>query len=346
MACSTRRSVFCGRPGAAAARTGLRAMGVASKMPVVRTAVGKIVVIGGGALGSLFSGRLAALKELDERVWMLTNWAEHANIVNKMGGLVVRESDAVGGGCLVGNVQVTNDFRTILNEKTPDEDKLIYNVNVVIVAVKQRSIRRAAEEAAKLLSKSHGGVCISLLNGVGHMPVLQDAFRYHDTKASLIHGVFNGGAAMECPGVVVHTGRGSTQLGEDATADLMSRNFLHDVADLLSRAGLAAQLRGDVLGVVWQKLAVNAAINPLTAILRVKNGALPLSPACVELMEGAAREAHEVGCKVLEESMGKEAAAQTQLVWGRARTPCLLAARGARTWEAAGALLPVMLKPL
>ncbi len=51
-------------------------------------------------------------------------------------------------------------------------------MNVVIVAVKQRSIRRAAEDAALLLGRAHGGLCISLLNGLGHMETLKKAFTY------------------------------------------------------------------------------------------------------------------------------------------------------------------------
>lgn len=54
---------------------------------------------------------------------------------------------------------------------------------------------------------------------------------------------------------------------------------------------------------------------PLTLHLhRVKNGGVSLSPACMELMEGAVREVHMIACKALEESMGRERAAQTQLV--------------------------------
>ncbi len=40
------------------------------------------------------------------------------------------------------------------------------------------------------------------------------------------------------------------------------------------RAGLAVEVADDVAALVWGKLAINAAINPLTALLRVPNGAL------------------------------------------------------------------------
>jgi ketopantoate reductase len=73
---------------------------------------------------------------------------------------------------------------------------------------------------------------------------------------------------VECPGVVVHTGPGSTYLGSDENNDMITSDFLVHVADLLSRAGLSTQVRNDVDAVVWQKISVNAALNTLTTILR------------------------------------------------------------------------------
>jgi ketopantoate reductase len=74
---------------------------------------------------------------------------------------------------------------------------------------------------------------------------------------------------MECPGVVVHTGPGSTYLGaDDDNTDMITSDFLVHVADLMSRAGLSAQVRNDVDAIVWQKITVNAALNTLTAVLR------------------------------------------------------------------------------
>jgi 2-dehydropantoate 2-reductase len=50
----------------------------------------------------------------------------------------------------------------------------------------------------------------------------------------------------------------------------------------------------DVWPVIWGKLIVNAAINPLTALLGVKNGQLLAIPAAFELMGELAREAASV----------------------------------------------------
>jgi 2-dehydropantoate 2-reductase len=47
-------------------------------------------------------------------------------------------------------------------------------------------------------------------------------------------------------------------------------------------------------GLLWSKLVINAAINPLTALLRVTNGQLLERPAARTLVAAAAREAADV----------------------------------------------------
>jgi 2-dehydropantoate 2-reductase len=61
------------------------------------------------------------------------------------------------------------------------------------------------------------------------------------------------------------------------------------VAALFRRAGLPCEVRGDIEAVLWEKLLVNVGINPLTALLRVKNGDLPnLAPAWTMAVAAAA----------------------------------------------------------
>ena len=172
-----------------------------------------IVILGGGSLGSLFAGRLGALKGMEQRVWMLTSWQEQAQAVHDNCGIIVQEEGSVGRKCLIGDVRVARSLTEIRKMQIDSQNAVTRGkVNVVIIAVKHPTIRKAANEAAQILSGTHGGVCITLLNGLGHIEVVRNAFRNHDTFATILHGVFTGGARMETAGVVKHVGQGVLSL--------------------------------------------------------------------------------------------------------------------------------------
>jgi 2-dehydropantoate 2-reductase len=59
---------------------------------------------------------------------------------------------------------------------------------------------------------------------------------------------------------------------------------------MLRQAGFVVNVSENVQSLVWGKMIVNSAINPLTAILRVKNGQLLILPPARVLMGDLARE--------------------------------------------------------
>jgi 2-dehydropantoate 2-reductase len=63
------------------------------------------------------------------------------------------------------------------------------------------------------------------------------------------------------------------------------------VAEVLRRAGLDCQEVADLEAVLWEKLLINVGINPLTALLRVPNGALLELPEAWALAVSAGNEA-------------------------------------------------------
>ena len=64
--------------------------------------------------------------------------------------------------------------------------------------------------------------------------------------------------------------------------------------ELFQSAGLDSQARDNIEAVMWEKLMVNVGINPLTALLRVPNGALLELPHAWEMAVAAATEAQTV----------------------------------------------------
>lgn len=79
------------------------------------------------------------------------------------------------------------------------------------------------------------------------------------------------GAYVIDDAAIVHAGHGESVIG-----DLHGHHqaLAQALAALLTRAGLTAAAVNDIDTRLWQKLAVNAAINPLVALYEVPNGAL------------------------------------------------------------------------
>lgn len=107
-------------------------------------------------------------------------------------------------------------------------------------------------------------------NGYGIQQTLTRAWSGPVLCATTSEGAY---IVEECAeeGGVVHAGHGMTYIGHlhGAYADQAIV-----IADLLKQAGLACQTVTDIRTRLWHKLAVNAAINPLVAHYRIRNGQL------------------------------------------------------------------------
>jgi 2-dehydropantoate 2-reductase len=96
------------------------------------------------------------------------------------------------------------------------------------------------------------------------------------------------GAWLESDAGVVHAGRGMTHIGDIGNRH---RHQSDALAAQLNRAGLAAEASADIKTRLWYKLAVNAAINPLVARFRIRNGQLrdrPFRPMVERIIEEVA----------------------------------------------------------
>lgn len=84
---------------------------------------------------------------------------------------------------------------------------------------------------------------------------------------------------------VVHAGHGHTFIGH---LDGGYHDLAMSVARTLSSAGLSAKPCNDIRRRLWHKLTVNAAINPLVARYRIRNGQLrdrPFRPMVTEIID-------------------------------------------------------------
>jgi 2-dehydropantoate 2-reductase len=220
-----------------------------------------VTVLGTGAMACLFGARLARTGAA--RVTLAGSWPAGLTALAK-DGIRVRED--------AGEWQVPVTALPLAGALPPSE--------LVLVLVKSHQTAAVAPHAAR--ARSDDGLVLTLQNGLGHRELLAEAAGSDHVAV----GVTPVGARLVAPGVVRPGGDGITVLGRSPVlADRLTR-----AAELLSAAGFPSELTDDIERLVWRKLAVNAAINPLTALLGVPNGALLADPIAHSELLAAARE--------------------------------------------------------
>jgi 2-dehydropantoate 2-reductase len=150
---------------------------------------------------------------------------------------------------------------------------------LVLVLVKSHQTEAIAPAAARAAGPF--GFIVTLQNGLGNRELLERAAG----RGRVGVGVTLAGATLLRPGEV----RGHLAmitLGDDG-AGRAAR-----VCTLFREAGLDTQVEPNIDRVVWRKLAVNCALNPLSALEGVTNGALLGRLEWRQAIEAAT---HEVG---------------------------------------------------
>jgi 2-dehydropantoate 2-reductase len=227
---------------------------------MTKTSTLNIAVLGVGAMGSLFGSRLNDLAH----VTLIGHWVEQIETVRR-DGLTVTYPD---GHQTQHALRITNNLAEV-----PAAD-------LALILVKGYQTGDAARQAAQVLKPN--GLAITLQNGLGNLEILAEAVGAR--RAGL--GITAQGATMLAPGYVYHAGQGPTHL-----AQILGREKrLADIAALFNAAGLETTLVDNPDSLVWGKLAINAGINPLTALLDVPNGALVENEQWLEIMAAAANE--------------------------------------------------------
>jgi 2-dehydropantoate 2-reductase len=161
---------------------------------------------------------------------------------------------------------------------------------LALFLVKSWQTERAARQLAACLAPQ--GLVLTLQNGLGNREKLVEALDDKSPRGKakgerrVALGVTTGGATLVGPGRVRPGGEGVISLGAHPRLD--------PLVELLERAGFAVEVLPGADDLLWSKLVINAAINPLTALLRVPNGELLARPAAQTLMDDAAREAAAV----------------------------------------------------
>ena len=225
----------------------------------------KIAVVGPGALGCLLAALLRA--KTKEEIWLVDKSPERAKRIRE-DGIRIEGLSTVSAG-----VNVTAD------------PKDISTCDLVILCVKSYSTEDACKDIKELVSKET--FVMTLQNGIGNIQVLND----HFGSEKVIAGITNHGATLLGAGHVRHAGKGETVIG---IANGKVLGPIKDIAGILSRSGFDTKISKDINSVIWSKLVINVGINALTAITRLKNGALVENAGTRDCLRCAVQEAVKV----------------------------------------------------
>jgi len=174
-------------------------------------------------------------------------------------------------------------------------------VDAAVVTTKTPGTAWAAEIAAKILAPD--GVALTIQNGLGNYETLVE----HVGHERAAVGVIYVGAQLQ-NGELRATGPGKVELGRPSAAK--SRATLDELAKLLREGGMDVTVVDDAWPAVWRKVVTNAAVNPLTALIRRTNADLladaPASRVADCLAREVARVATASGVRIGEDEAVKQ----------------------------------------
>jgi 2-dehydropantoate 2-reductase len=282
-----------------------------------------VVIVGGGAMGCLFGalfcrcGRKVVLKEAQpERVAALRG----AGVTLREGGRsetfeleVIRDSaelDVPEGGVLrvmfcvkaFDTRRAAEQCRSLVGPRTTvltvqnglgNVEALAAGLGAGVLLAGTTSLGANLVEATTVEFAGTGEVHIGPAAGIARTGIARAGIaRTGVEKASAVESASSGSAdAVSSDTEEDAVSSGSTDEAFAGTEDADVRAALDATAALFEAAAVPVRKSSDVARVIWSKLVVNVGINALTALLRVRNGALlELAPART-LMERAVDEA-------------------------------------------------------
>ncbi|MFA5156075.1 MAG: 2-dehydropantoate 2-reductase [Candidatus Omnitrophota bacterium] len=225
----------------------------------------KIAIVGAGAMGCLFAGLLSRTKE---EIWLLDKSSDKAARIRQQGITVETAS-----GSWQARPKVTADIAEA------------GQADLVIICVKAYHTKDAVTQVKPLIGENTR--VLTLQNGLGNIEVISEVAG----PEKVIGGVTSQGATLVSAGSIKYAGKGETIIGRiDGKIPVEMRS----IREVFNKAGIETRISRDIKGLLWSKLIINAGINALAAIVRVKNGRLIELEPCRRIMQDAVSEAAKI----------------------------------------------------
>jgi 2-dehydropantoate 2-reductase len=221
----------------------------------------EILIAGTGAMATLFAARLSAV---GYPVTMLGTWQAGLDELRAKGVRIVNAEGA----------------ESAYKVRATDNPRECKNTKYALVMVKAWQTERVASQLKDCLAED--GLAVTLQNGLGNYETL--IRNLGPGRVAL--GATTTGATL--------LGPGSVRTGGEGIISIERNQAIGPMEEALKSARFSVQIVDDAQSLVWGKLVINAAINPLTARLGIPNGELLERPSARELISALAREAADV----------------------------------------------------
>ncbi|MBI3035354.1 ketopantoate reductase family protein [Candidatus Woesearchaeota archaeon] len=198
----------------------------------------KIMVLGAGAVGSLYGAKLSKLNDVT-----LIARKEHADRIKKYGLKITGLED-----------------KTYWLKTAAKINKIEYNT-LILLTTKVYDSEKAIGSIKNLIKK--GTVILCLQNGLYSENIAKKILK---NKCLVLRAITNFGAVFLEPGAVKYNSCSYTAIEKSQKSREIAGNF--------KKCGLNGYVSESIKADMWKKLILNCVLNPVTAILKVENKAI------------------------------------------------------------------------
>lgn len=221
----------------------------------------RIGIIGAGSIGLLFAAYLSETLN----VIVYTRTKKQALEINQNGIILIK-----------GNLSINKKVKAMpIDDWNGLED-------LTIVTVKQYQLESIIKKFSHITDRAL--TILFLQNGMSHLKLLKSLMIHHIFVGTVEHG-----ALKENGFKVMHNGEGVTNLALYSGDPALLKTFLSAVPE-----GFQIRWNESYYEMLLDKLMINAAINPLTAILQVQNGMLIKNDCYFKVLKNLIAEVAEI----------------------------------------------------
>lgn len=227
----------------------------------------KIVVMGVGAMGSVYAALLA---DAGHEVWAVDTWKDHVDAINAQG----LRLEGASGDRMVTSIRATTDVTDV------------GPCDLCLIATKASGVAAAARAAAPVIGPD--ALVLTIQNGLG----AGERMSAHIASNTVLLGVADGfGASMKGPGHAHHNAMKLIRIGE-LGGGMTPR--LKDLEKVWQDAGFDARAFENITQLIWEKFLCNVTFSAPCTVFNETVGALMADPEHWAIALGAMGEAYAI----------------------------------------------------